>query len=73
MVPGDRPLQNLASSLAATCSKYVTDDVPAHGFANELRATIRRPNAPILVIVDQTEELITLSGERERNKFLNLL
>jgi WD40 repeat protein len=73
MVPGDHPLQNLASSLAATCSEYVTEDVPAPGFADDLRAAIRRPNAPILVVVDQAEELITLSGERECNEFLNLL
>ncbi len=32
-----------------------------------------RPNAPVLVIVDQAEELITLSGESERDAFLHLL
>ncbi|MBA3646878.1 MAG: hypothetical protein H0W63_11985 [Gemmatimonadaceae bacterium] len=32
-----------------------------------------RPSAPVLVIVDQAEELITLSGEAERDDLLGLL
>ncbi len=42
-------------------------------FADELRTAAGRPNAPVLVIVDQAEELITLSGEAERDAFLGLL
>ena len=73
MVPGDHPRKNLARSLAATCSQYVTGDEPVPNFTDALRDAIRRPNAPILVVVDQVEELITLSGERECNDFMNLL
>jgi hypothetical protein len=73
MVPGDHPLQSLAQALAAACSKHSAADVPTHRFADELRITGRRPNAPVVVIVDQAEELLTLSGEFERDEFLDLL
>jgi WD40 repeat protein len=73
MVPGDHPLRSLARSLAATDPGRVTEDVPVHRFAEELRIVRGRPHAPVLVIVDQAEELITLSGESERVAFLERL
>jgi WD40 repeat protein len=72
-VPGDHPLRSLARCLAAVGSRGPADDVPAPRFADELRAAACRPNAPVLVIVDQAEELITLSGPAERDAFLSLL
>jgi hypothetical protein len=73
VVPGDHPLHSLARSLAAAGSGHPTDDLQAPRFADELGTAARRPNAPVLVIVDQTEELITLSGQTERDDFLGLL
>jgi AAA ATPase domain len=73
VVPGDHPLHSLAQSVAAACPGRPTEEVLALGFAEELRAAVRRPNAPVLVIVDQAEELITLSGKTERDNFLVLL
>ncbi len=73
VVPGDHPLRSLARSLAAAGSTHPTGDVPAARFADELRTAQGRPNAPVLVIVDQAEELITLSGADERTAFLDRL
>jgi len=73
VVPGDHPLRSLARSLAAAGLARPTKDVRASRFADELRTAHGRPNAPVLMIVDQTEELITLSGESGRDAFLSLL
>jgi type II secretory pathway predicted ATPase ExeA len=68
VVPGDHPLRSLARSLAAAClGRPADNDAPAPRFADELRAAHGRPNAPVLVIVDQVEELIILSSEAERD------
>ncbi|HET9254341.1 MAG TPA: AAA family ATPase [Pseudonocardiaceae bacterium] len=72
VVPGDHPLLGLARSLAATRSAP-TRDVLDPRFADELRVRSGRPSAPVLVIVDQAEELITLSGPAQRDAFLDLL
>jgi hypothetical protein len=71
VLPGDHPLRSLARSLGAAGS--ASDGVPEARFADELRSAARRPNAPVLVIVDQAEELITLSGPAECDAFLSLL
>jgi WD40 repeat protein len=82
VVPGDHPLRSLARSLAAAHPRHPTDDLPAAlgvdaarllRFVDGLRTAYGRPSAPMLVIVDQAEELITLSGEAERDDFLGLL
>jgi WD40 repeat protein len=73
VVPGDHPLRSLARSIAAACPGHVCDDEAAVDFADELRTIERRPNASVLMIVDQAEELITLSGKSERDCFLSLL
>ncbi len=72
VVPGDHPLRSLARSLAAARSGPI-EDLPDPRFADELRAAHSHPSAPVLVIVDQTEELITLAGPAERDTFLDLL
>jgi len=73
VVPGDHPLHSLVRSLAAACSGHSIIDVQVPRLVDELRTAQGRPNAPVLVIVDQAEELITLSGEAERDDFLGLL
>src|SRR5262249_42068906 len=72
VVPGDHPLRSLAQSLAATRSAP-TPDVLDPRFADGLRVASGRPSAPVLVIVDQAEELITLTGPAQRDAFLNFL
>ncbi|MGI8815216.1 MAG: NACHT and WD repeat domain-containing protein, partial [Pseudonocardia sp.] len=73
VVPGDHPLPSLARSLTAACSGHFMIDVQVPRLVDELRTAQGRPNAPVLVIIDQAEELITLSGEAERDDFLGLL
>jgi AAA ATPase domain len=70
VVPGDHPLCSLA---AAYPGHPAADDARAARFADELRSAHGRPSAPVLLIVDQAEELITLSGPAERDTFLGLL
>ncbi len=72
VLPGDHPLRSLGRSLGAA-GYPAADGIPAARFADELRTAARRPNAPVLVIVDQAEELNTLSGPVERDAFLGLL
>jgi WD40 repeat protein len=73
VLPSDHPLRSLTRSLAAACPGRPTVDMSAPQFTDELRAAHRRPHAPVLLIVDQAEELITLSGRTERDAFLGLL
>jgi hypothetical protein len=70
MVPGDHPLRGLAVSVRAAGSGCASGDVLAGHFADEIRIALRRPNARVLVIVDQAEELFTLVGQAERDEFL---
>ena len=65
MVPGNYPLRCLAAVKSGQPTTV--------RFADDLRAVEGRPNAPVLVIIDQAEELITLSGQAERDDFLALL
>ncbi len=71
VLPGDHPLRSLARSLGAASSS--SGGMPEVHFADDVRSADRRPNAPVLLIVDQAEELITLAGPAERDAFLRLL
>ena len=62
VVSGDHPLHRFAHSVAAACPGSTVNGLPASSFAEGLRVPTRNLNAPVLVIVDQVEELITLSG-----------
>ncbi|MGH3824415.1 MAG: eIF2A-related protein [Pseudonocardiaceae bacterium] len=74
VLPGDHPVRSLARCLGSAGSGHpASDGMPPVRFADEQRRAARRPNAPVLVIVDQAEELITLSGLVERDAFLGLL
>jgi hypothetical protein len=73
MVPGDNPSHNLALGLSTLGSRRITGDVAASRFGDELRVTHGRPDAPMLLIVDQAEEFITLCGKTERDEFLRQL
>ncbi|MGV9642905.1 nSTAND1 domain-containing NTPase [Streptomyces sp. NPDC003514] len=80
--PGADPLTGLASSLAAVGTDMTVDQVRAElaGGAEGLRRCANRVRSvrggrtvPLLLVVDQLEELFTLSGEREREAFLSLI
>jgi WD40 repeat protein len=73
VVPGDHPLGSLARTLAAACPGRPTQDLSAPHVVDELRAAQGRPHAPVLLVIDQAEELITLSGKTERDALLGLL
>jgi hypothetical protein len=72
VIPGDYPLRTLPE-----VSQQHARDIPPRTCriltSGTSFAPLPRPNAPVLVIVDQAEELITLSGETERDAFLGLL
>src|SRR5262249_36132955 len=72
VAPGDRPLRGLAQSLVAARAAGI-GDAPDPRFADLLRAAHGCPGAPVLVIIDQAEELVTLSGPAERDTFLDPL
>jgi AAA ATPase domain len=73
VVPGGHPLGSLARCLAAVGLVYLIDELRDARFMDKLRSAYGRPSAPVLVIVDQAEELVTLSGQAERDGFLGLL
>ncbi|MFI6518991.1 AAA family ATPase [Spirillospora sp. NPDC050679] len=86
MVPGDRPFRGLARSIAALAPPG-GPPVDADRLAARLRADpaelgrrierLREPHTgrppAALLVVDQAEELLTLTGDRERAAFLDLL
>ncbi|MDX2948172.1 WD40 repeat domain-containing protein [Streptomyces caniscabiei] len=80
--PGTDPLTSLASSLAATRMDMTVEQVRAElaGGAVGLRRCTDRLRAmrggravPLLLVIDQLEEIFTLSGEQERETFLSLI
>jgi WD40 repeat protein len=81
-VPEDRPVRSLARSLAAAVGQSSADPMMAmltaraSGLADcaeEIRARAGGRSGAVLIVVDQGEELLTLSGEEERDQFLRLL
>src|SRR6266704_2548189 len=82
VVPGDRPVHSLARCLAAADTRHSAGGVRAQlttdmaflpRFLDGLRIARGRPAGSVLLTVDQAEELITLSGQVERDAFLSLL
>ena len=85
LVPGRQPMRNLARALAATFASTgdprSVDDLEAslqRGASSlvelALQLTARRAGQQkVLVVVDQAEELVTLTGVREQHEFLRLL
>src|SRR6266568_2782760 len=82
VVPGDRPVHSLARCLAAADTRHSAGGVRAQlttdmaflpRFLDGLRIARGRPAGSVLLTVDQAEELITLSGQVERDAYLSLL
>jgi WD40 repeat protein len=81
IVPGDRPVKNLARSLAMMSPEHSAGGILARLSEGKLSSllpdSIRRDRygrvPPMLLVVDQAEELVTLTGSREREEFLSLL
>lgn len=83
LVPEDRPIRNLARSLAAVLPDQQVDALATAlvggdagalvACGEELRATVGGRSVSLLLVVDQAEELLTLTGEQERATFLTLL
>ena len=81
-VPGDRPVRNLARSLAAASQQPSAAAMVAMltgtqgglaGCAEEIRARVGGRSGSVLVVIDQGEELLTLAGDEECGQFLGLL
>jgi WD40 repeat protein len=72
--PGESPLKTLNNTLArANLAKLNNQEVDILS-ANIAAWSQQHPNAKLLLVIDQLEEIITLCrDEQEREKFLNLL
>ena len=82
MVPENRPIENLSRSLAAVLPDVAVDRLTAELAADpvalarctdRLRTAHNHRSASVLIVVDQAEELLTLTGEQEGRTFLELL
>ena len=80
--PGAAPLVSFASSLAAVLPDTTVEQVQTEltqGAAgvrrclDRLRTARGGRAAPVLLVVDQLEELLTLTGARDRGAFLSLI
>jgi WD40 repeat protein len=81
-VPEDRPVRNLAGSLASRLPGVQVDALAAQlagepdalvGWLEELRAGRGVRPASVLLVMDQAEDLLTLTAADERDAFLGLL
>jgi WD40 repeat protein/energy-coupling factor transporter ATP-binding protein EcfA2 len=83
LLPTNHPTNSLAHSLAVLLpgndAETLTAQLENEGAAaliraiTALRAANGRKTAPVLLVIDQAEELLTLTGARERAAFLRLL
>ena len=84
LVPEDQPTRNLARSLALMLPGCSANDLEQQladagdpsgllGRIQHLRAAHGGRSVSVLLIIDQAEELLTLTGARERDAFLALL
>jgi hypothetical protein len=82
LVPDDQPTRNLARSLAAALRRSKLDALAVDLEATratlvrcveELRAAHGGRSVPVLLVVDQAEELLTRTGQQECTEFLSLL
>src|SRR5262249_37160460 len=86
--PLGRPVENLAYVVAESFQeagsprdwKTLRDSIGAAGaggvlaeLVSELRFDMKRPNATVLLVIDQLEELFTLTGTDEAHRFLETL
>jgi hypothetical protein len=82
LVPEDQPIRNLARSLSAAKprirSGVAAEDLDANPatlvrYGEELRMTHGGRSVPVLLVLDQAEELLTRAAEEECRRFLRLL
>jgi WD40 repeat protein len=82
MVPENRPIENLAHSLAALLPdqdvSHISADLTADPtalarYTSGLRTGVSHRLASVIVVVDQAEELLTIAGEHEGFRFLRIL
>jgi WD40 repeat protein len=84
--PGDRPVTALARSLARRLSELVTPVSWRHveerlrqhpGELSELARDLAegqgRPRRMVLLVIDQAEELLTLTGDEAREEFIQIM
>ncbi len=82
LVPRDQPTRSLACSLAAALPGTRLDTLAADLAGGpaalmqcvaQLRVAGGGRSAPVLLVIDQAEELLTRTGDQERTAFLELL
>src|ERR1035437_1083141 len=81
VIPGARPIENLARSIVACgvtaplrdVTKTLRDVASLGDLLKELRTKSRHRSPTVLLVIDQAEELITVSTDADRQHFLSLL
>jgi len=83
IVPGNRPVKNLALVLAMVLPgrfgsqpslvSNKDESLILHSFTENLHTVRHGQPSPVLIVIDQAEELVTMTGQREREEFLSLL
>jgi serine/threonine protein kinase/DNA-binding SARP family transcriptional activator/WD40 repeat protein len=66
MLPGDAPVTQLRGALRAVA----VAEPPAGGVTDMIAAVAAEDGGPLVIVVDQFEELWTLAGEPERERFV---
>ncbi len=78
MVPGEHPMHELETALL----RVAVDPLPtlleqlnadAHGLARAAKRCLPESGGELVLVIDQFEELYTMTGEQERNEFLEAL
>jgi WD40 repeat protein len=82
IVPGSKPISNMARSIVASgvnspfaevARQLVEDTASLSEFLEEQRTKSKHRSPAILLVVDQAEELVTVSTDADRKQFLALI
>ncbi len=73
LLPADHPVRSLADTLAVPEAELADGPAALVRLVEPLRAAGGGSAASVLLVIDQAEELLTLTGAKERDAFLELL
>ncbi len=77
MTPGQHPFEEFASAIGRIATSPITlpltEMMAPRGLARVVKGTTNEDSPPLLLVIDQFEELFTLTSDAERANFLNQL